>query len=95
MSVSETHSVFVLFALVQAGQRVLQIFHREQGRTRMVCLVVSPYPGLDASFASSAWMSGSRLVLHFQGSLYTASCEGGALQLRLAAEATLPARPFV
>ena len=95
MSVSETQSVFVLFALVEAGQRVLQIFHREQGRTGLACSLVSPYPGLDASFASSAWLSASRLVLHFQGSLYTASCEGGALQLRLAAGATLPARPFV
>ena len=95
MTVSDTNSVFVLFALVNAEQRIMQMYEHGQDQTAPVCTLVSAYPGLDSRPSSGAWAPTGRLVLYFQDNMYSASCLDERLDLRAETEATLPKHPFV
>jgi len=92
---SDTNSVFVLFALVNAEQRIMQMYEHGHGQTAPVCTLVSWYPGLDLRLASSVWTSTGRVVVHFQDNMYSASRVDGRLELRAETEATLPKHTFV
>jgi len=54
MAVSDTNSVFVLFALVNVEQRITQMHKHGHDQTAPVCTLVSWYPCLDSRLASSA-----------------------------------------
>ena len=95
MAVSDTNSVFVLFALVNAEKRIMQIYEHGHGQTAPVCTLVQRYPGLDSRLASSAWTSSGRVVLYLQDNMYSASCVDGRLELRAETETTLLTHPFV
>ena len=90
-----SRKLFVAFAFVPAQHRYLVLLQDSGEIIEQQCSLLSEYPGLEATITSVAWTSESSLVLRLQNNIYTAQCDGAALELRHVPVASIPNTPFV